>query len=316
MSMRTPRNALIPAVIGTLALVAGACGSDDDSGAADAPDQACASDGPAIVIGAQDFGESAILGQVYGQALADAGCEVRQQGLGGFRDIVFTSFGSGDINFTAEYAASALEFLNDQAGEASGDIDETMEFFQTRLAERDLVAFDASSAVDSNAFVVTQETADELGLSSVSDLTSDLRLGGPPDCPDNASCIPGLMSVYDIDLSSGFVPLDGAGPLTVAALDGGEIDVAVLFSTNGVIADRNWVVLDDDEGLINADNIVPVATAEVAEAHGDDFAALVNAVSAALDTEQLTELNRRYDIELEDADVVAADWLRNAGFID
>jgi osmoprotectant transport system substrate-binding protein len=83
-----------------------------------------------------------------------------------------------------------------------------------------------------------------------------------------------------------------------------------------VIADRNWVVLDDDEGLINADNIVPVSTAEVADAHGDDFAALVNAVSAALDTEQLTELNRRYDIELEDADVVAADWLRDAGFID
>jgi hypothetical protein len=87
-------------------------------------------DGPTIVIGAQDFGESAILAQVYGQALAAAGYPVSQQALGGFRDLVFTSFDSGDINFTAEYAASALEFLNGFAGEASGDIDDTAEKLQ------------------------------------------------------------------------------------------------------------------------------------------------------------------------------------------
>lgn len=347
--MRTHSKSLV-LVVGALALAAG-CGSDDDADttpatdapvstdapdttdapATDAPDTtdapdatdapdgdgaACSPDGPRIVIGAQDFGESAILAEVYAQALAAGGCDVGQQALGGFRDIVFTAFGSGDINFTPEYAASALEFLNDQAGEATGDIDETMGFLQDRLAERDLVALAASPAVDSNSFVVTQETADELGLTAVSDLTDDLRLGGPPDCPDNASCIPGLQSVYGVDLSSGFTPLDGGGPLTVAALDGGEIDVAILFSTSGVIADRGWVVLDDDQQLINADNVVPVTTASVVDAHGDGFAALVDAVSAALDTDQLTELNRRYDIDLEDADVVAADWLREAGFLD
>lgn len=357
--MRTRPRTIVPAIVATVALVAAACGGDDDAAepvdepdaAEPAPDEpdpvepdpdepapdepdpvepdttdpepdpdppadgVCDPDGPAVTIGAQDFGESAILAQVYGLALADAGCDVGQQSLGGFRDIVFTSFGSGDINFTAEYAASALEFLNEQAGEATGDIDETMPFFRDRLAERDLVAFDASSAVNSNSFVVTRETADELGLSAVSDLTDDLRLGGPPDCPDNAACIPGLISVYDVDLSENFVPLDGGGPLTVAALDGGEIDVAILFSTSGVIADRDWVVLADDQQLINADNIVPVATQELADAHGQAFADLVNAISAALDTDQLTELNRLYDIELEDADVVAADWLRSAGFL-
>lgn len=351
--MRTREHLILPAILASLALVAAACGDDDaqdatettavgqpvdddpavdpddagDEPAADDPagddqagdDQAaegvCSPDGPAIVIGAQDFGESAILAQVYGQALAEAGCDVRQQPLGGFRDIVFTSFGSGDINFTAEYAASALEFLNGQAGEATGDIDETMGPFRERLAERDLVAFEASPAVDSNSFVVTRETAEALGLSAVSDLTPDLRLGGPPDCPDNAGCIPGLIAVYDIDMSENFVPLDGGGPLTVAALEGGEIDVAILFSTSGVIAERDWVVLEDDRQLINADNIVPVATRALVDAHGDGFVALVDAVSAALDTPQLTELNRRYDIELEDADVVAADWLRSAGFL-
>lgn len=330
--MRTRPHLTLPLLIGSLALVAAACGGDDDASAVtepppvddagedagddEAPATVCDPDGPTVVIGAQDFGESLILAQVYGQALANAGCDVRQQALGGFRDIVFTAFGSGDINFTPEYAASALEFLNSQAGEASGDIDATMIPFRERLAERDLVAFEASPAVDSNSFVVTGETAEALGLSAVSDLTADLRLGGPPDCPDNAACIPGLISVYDLDLSQNFVPLDGGGPLTVAALEGGEIDVAILFSTSGVIAERSWVVLDDDRQLINADNIVPVATQALVDAHGDAFVALVDAVSAALDTPQLTELNRLYEIELEDADVVAANWLRSAGFLD
>jgi osmoprotectant transport system substrate-binding protein len=329
--MRTHRSLLLPALLGTFALVAVSCGDDDDDGAAgtestdgaestsDAVAAACESDdipdGPTIVIGAQDFGESAILAEVYGQCLEAAGYSVEQQSLGGFRDLVYTSFESGDINFTAEYAASALEFLNGFAGEATSDIDETAELFQAQLDERGLTAFDASPAVDSNSFVVTQETADDLGLSKVSDLTDDMTLGGPPDCPDNASCIPGLIETYGIDLSDRFVPLDGGGPLTVAALDGGEIDVAILFSTDGVIADKGWVVLEDDKGLINADNVIPVAGDDVAEAYGEAFASLVNAISAALTTEELTELNRQFNVDKEDADVVATGWLESEGLL-
>jgi osmoprotectant transport system substrate-binding protein len=304
---------LLLTLLGVLALVAGACGDDDsdDSGAPDIE----VPDGPTIVIGAQDFGESEVLAQLYGQALDAAGYPVEYQSLGGYRDLVFSSFENGSINFTAEYAASALEFLNQQAGEASGDADATAELLRGYLEERGLVALDHSPAVDSNSFVVTQETADELGLSSIANLTPDLTLGGPPDCPTNPFCIPGLREVYGLDLEANFVSLDGGGPLTVAALDGGEIDVAILFSTDGTIADRGWVVLDDPEGLINADNVIPVLSQELIDAYGDDLVDLVNRISAALDTAGLTELNRLFGIELEDADVVARGWLEEKGFV-
>ena len=303
-ALRHPLFALLAAVL----LIAGACGDDDTDSSADVPD------GPTITIGAQDFGESAILAELYGQALENAGYPVAQQSLGGFRDVVYTSFESGDINFTAEYAASALEFLNGGAGEASGDIEPTAEALSAQLDDLGLVALDPSPAVNSNSFVVTQETADELGLGAISDLTDDLRLGGPPDCTENASCIPGLQSVYGIDLSGRFTPLDGGGPLTVAALEGDEIDVAILFSTDGTIADKGWVVLEDDMGLTNADNIVPVTSTAVIEAYGDELVSLVDRVSAALDTSGLAELNRLVAIELGDADAVAADWLADNGF--
>lgn len=307
------RVRMFAALAASAALVLAACGGGDATTVTES--SLCASDGPAIVIGAQAFGESAILAEVYGLALADAGCEVRQQSLGGYRDLVFTSFASGEINFTAEYAASALEFLNGFAGEATGEIEPTADALRGYLADRGLVALEASPAVDSNAFVVTAETAARLNLSKISDLTPDLRLGGPPDCTDNAACIPGLRNFYDLDLSANFIPLDGAGPITVAALLGGEIDVAVLFSTAGVIAQENWVVLEDDRNMINADNIIPVLSQGLVDTHGQGFVALVNAISAALDTPQLTELNRLYEIDKQDATVVARNWLISVGLL-
>lgn len=325
--MTTRRIPLLAAVALAIAVPLAACGSDDTSSEAttDATGEATADsaadatgsvpDGPTISIGAQDFGESAILAEIYGQALEAAGYPVSQEALGGFRDLVFSAFDSGDINLTPEYAASALEFLNDFAGEATSDAAATVALLQTQLESRGLVAFEPSPAIDSNSFVVTAETAEELGLENVSDLTPDLRLGGPADCPDNASCLPGLLSTYDLDLSAKFTPLDGGGPLTVAALDGGEIDVAILFSTDGTIADKGWVVLEDDKGLINADNIVPVGSQELVDTYGDALATLINKISASLDTAELTELNRRVGIELEDADVVALSWLQAEGLV-
>ena len=216
------RTRVVVASLLALALVAAGCGGDDDddddassSGTETEETSAPAEvpDGPTIVIGAQDFGESAILSQIYGQALENAGYSVEYQDLGGFRDIVFSSFESGDINFTPEYAASALEFLNGQAGEASSDVDATVEALRAQLEGKGLQALDPSPAVDSNSFVVTAEKAEELGLSKVSDLTPDLKLGGPPDCPENASCIPGLQTVYGIDMTAKVY----MGPTKVAA---------------------------------------------------------------------------------------------------
>ena len=308
---RRPLVALLSATV----LLAAACGDDEpEATTPEAP--AIPADGPTITIGAQAFGESAILAEIYGQALSHAGYPVEQQALGGYRDLVFTAFESGDINFTLEYAASALEFLNGFAGVATSEVRATTEALRAELEPLGLRAFSASPAADYNSFVVTQTTASTMENQNISALTEDMRLGGPADCPDNASCIPGLISHYGIDLSANFVPLDGGGPLTVAALEGGEIDVAVLFSTNGVIAEQSWVVLGDDEGMINADNVVPVLSDEVVEAYGAPLRTLVDSVSAALQTRDLTDMNRRFDIEKEDADAIAADWLQLYGFLD
>lgn len=291
-------------LVGSLALLATACSGSDEASGDTVPA------GPPIVIGAQDFGESAILAEIYSQALAAAGFTTSIQSLGGFRDISQGAFASGDINFAPEYVASLLEFLNGRAGQASGNLNETLAFLQTELEPLDLEALEPAPGVDTNAFVVTAQTAETLGLNSLSDLAAvagQLRLGGPADCTTNPFCIPGLQEVYGADLSDGFIGLDpGVVP---TALANGEIDVAVLFSTDGRIAAENWVLLTDDRNMLAADNIVPVVTAALIDAYGEELARVVNAVSAKITTPVLIELNRQFDVDKRDAREIAATWL-------
>jgi osmoprotectant transport system substrate-binding protein len=304
---------LLLALLAALALVAAACGDDDDGG--DTSDNAAQDDGgddPAIVIGAQDFGESAILAEIYKQRLEAEGYEVSTQSLGGFRDIEIEAFDQGEINFAPEYAASMLEFLNENKGEATSDVDETVEKLQTYLDEKELTALEPTDAVDTNSFVVTKDTADRLGLETISDLAekgTDLKLGGPANCETNAFCIPGLKNTYGLDLSGNFTALDADA--IADTLQAGQVDVGVLFSTSGRIADEGWVLLEDDKHMLAADNVVPVVKDDLTAAYGDELADVVDEVSAALTTDELTELNKRYDVDKEDASDVAASWLED-----
>jgi len=306
------------AVLVPLALLTSACGDDDDGDAATGGGGACAEvsapdDAPAITIGAQDFGESAILAEIYRQCLVAAGFDVTIQAVGGFRDLELAAFESGDINLAPEYAASMLEALNGQAGEATPDAVETTELLNGYLADIGLVALTPSDAVDTNALVVTEATSEELGITAISDLAdhTDLVLGAPADCETNAFCLPGLQSVYDIDLSAGFIALEPAA--VVPALDEEEIDIALLFSTDSRIVSNNYVLLDDDEGMLAADNVLPVLTTELAGVEG--LAGLLDAISESLTTDGLTELNRRFDVDVEDADDIAASHLESAGLL-
>jgi osmoprotectant transport system substrate-binding protein len=313
------RHMTLPAAVLALARLGAACGDDEDDTATDDGGDAPADipEGPAISIGAQDFGESLILAEIYEAALGDAGYEVSIQEVGGFRDLLFGAFESGDVNLAPDYVASELEFLNDFAGEATSDVDETFDLLQPRLEPMGLVGLTPSDAVNTNAFVVTEETAEEHDLETLSDLAengADLTLGGPQDCESNAFCIPGLREVYGLDMSANFTPLDAG--VVATSLEEGAIDVGLLFSTDGRIAEEGWVLLEDDQGMLAADNVFPLASQEVVDAYGDDFTGLLDDISAELTTEDLTELNRRYDVDREDAEDIAADWLADHGFGD
>jgi osmoprotectant transport system substrate-binding protein len=278
---------------------------------------ACGDDGNdvAVTVGAQDFGESVILAEIYAGALEDAGFEVTVQEVGGFSDLLFGAFDSGEINLAPDYVASQLEFLNEGAGEATGDVDETFALLEPLLEERELVGLTPSAAVDTSAFVMTRQRSDELGITTLSDLAEkggDLTLGAPQDCASDPFCIPGLQEVYGLDMSDNLEPLEAG--LVATSLTDGAIDVGLLFSTDGRIESEGWVLLEDDQSMLAADNVFPVLTQELADEGGDDLTGVLDDISAELTTEDLIEMNRRFDVDREDAEDIAADWLSDHGF--
>jgi osmoprotectant transport system substrate-binding protein len=123
-----------------------------------------------ITVGSTNFYEQEILAEIYAQTLESNGMTVERKFQLGNREVVFPALESGEIDLLAEYAATVLEFVNEGAGEATTDAEETAEALRTRLADLGLTALDPAEATDQNGFVVTQDTATEFGLTTISDL--------------------------------------------------------------------------------------------------------------------------------------------------
>lgn len=296
------RSRVVGATFVVLTLVLSACGSGDD-----AP-----KDGTTIEIASFGFGESEILGEIYKQALEAKGYPVNHQVQVGPREVLKPALESGEVHFVPEYVGTGLE-----AGfgiEPSADADDTRELLIEAYEPSGIAVLDLAPAEDKNTFVVTRSLADELGLSKVSDLSKvdGLVLGGPPECPERPRCKLGLEDVYGLEIAE-FKALDAGGSLTVAALNGGEIDVGLFFTTYLFIDE--FLALEDDQGLQPAENIVPVVSQKILDEYGSDLENLINDVSAEITTAKLIEMNERF-FEPTDADVIARDWLIENGFID
>lgn len=291
------------AVLAATVLLLVACGEGGDE--AD-------EDRGALTVGSVDFDENVIVAAMYAEVLADAGWDVdRRFGLG-TREIVLPAASNGEIDVFPEYIGSSVEFLE---GGATGDTGETVELLRGLVAEQGLEVLEPAEAQNTNALVVTRETAEAHDLETTSDLADvagELVLGGPPECPERPLCLIGFEETYGLEFAD-FQPLDAGGPVTVEALREGEIDVALLFSTDESIREYDWVVLEDDQELQPAENIVPVVREEVLT---DDLAEALNSVSEALTTEEITELNRRVRLEGADPEDVAEEWVREQGLID
>lgn len=310
--MRRPRKHVLGAALLAIGLVLGACGSggdDGDSTDTGAPEPA---EKGSITVGSDGFYEAQIVGAMYALVLEDAGYDVESRLDIENREVRLPAMESGEIDVAPEYIATLLSVIDPDSGGATTP-EEGADALEPLLEEIGLELLEPSDAVDVNAFVVTPETAEEYGLSAVSDLAEpagDLVLGAPSECPRRPYCIPGLKETYGVEFGD-FKPLE-YGAATIQALEAGAIDVALLFSTDPLIDQKGLVLLDDDKNLQQADNITPLVRSEVLT---DEIAELLNAVSAVLTTDNITPLNARVLVDQEDPEDVARDFLEENGLL-
>jgi osmoprotectant transport system substrate-binding protein len=289
------------------------CTSDSDSVA----DPQASSGGRPIVIGSFDFSESRILAEVFGQALEDRGYAVTRLENVASREVMEPALEQGFVDFVPEYQGTALTFVGLGHEIPSASTRETHRRLTNVLRDKGIAVLDYAPAENKNEVVVTEATAHRYRLKNISDLQSvaqQLVIGGPPECPSRPLCLDGLQDTYGLRFKE-FRPLDAGGPMTVAALEGGEVDVGILFTTSPAIPIRRLVVLGDDRNLQPSENIVPVVRKEVADTHGRDFTELVNTITERLSTDTLRRLNQRVELGGEAPAEVARRWLVLQGLV-
>lgn len=300
-----PVRRLAVSLIVSLAVLSGCGGGSSGGSGAD----------QSVIVAAFGFSESRILAELYAQAMEAAGLSVRRSFDLASREVVEPALEQGVVDFVPEYSGTALEFLNRGAGQATADSESTHRLLAQAFAARNVTALEAAPAQDQNALAVTRSTADRLRVTRVSDLqphASRLVFGGPPECPERRFCLPGLVSTYGLNFKE-FRPLDAGGPLTVGALEGEEVDVALLFTTSSAADAGGLVLLVDDRGLQPAENVVPVVRTTVLDRYGDTLRNAVDGVSRVLTTSELLGLNRRVDREGVTPSEAARSWLARHG---
>lgn len=264
-----------------------------------------------VTVASFDFPESALLAELYGQALEASGHRVRRALSLGPREFVQPALARGLVEFVPEYAGTALRFL--EPGAPAADPQATHAALVHALAGSRVVALAPAPAQDVNTFVVTRSTASRLGLTDLTDLAGvagGLTFGGPPECDVRPLCLLGLRQVYDVSFRE-VVPLDAGGPLTRTALADGYVDVALLFSTDPVLATEDIVELADVRHLQPAEQVTPLVRAEVVS-RWPGLVERVNQVSALLTTQELRALNAEVASGVTSAAAASA-WLSAKG---
>jgi osmoprotectant transport system substrate-binding protein len=261
-----------------------------------------------IVVGVSGaFAENQIVAEMYAQVLERAGYIVERQVDLRSREVSQNALESGRIDVKPEYLSSLLLSMDPNAP-ASDDPAHVAGELRDLLRPRGIAVLTPSPAEDTNQFVANAKTAQRFNLTTMSSLApvaGQLTLGAPPECVQRAFCLPGLYRTYGI-LFNDFVPLDVGGPQTIAALLNDEVQIGLLFSTDPSIREHGFVPLADDRHLQNAENITPVVRSEKLN---DEVRGVLNAVSAELSNDTVTELVRQVVIDGEDVPAVARRFL-------
>jgi osmoprotectant transport system substrate-binding protein len=297
-------------------------GTDDDGTAADATEDGATESGGMITVAALGFDEAQIMAYLYAGVLEDAGFDVTVQDVEN-RELSAPAIEAGDIDAVPEYAATVTEYYNREdngpAAEtiATGDVDETVAALRELVEPRGLDVLEPAEAANQNAFIVTQDYADELGISTLSELGESgesVVLAGTEECPDRPFCLPALTEGYGIDVTEN-LPLGFASVQNKDAVVTGRAQLGLTGTTDGTLGDLGLVVLEDDLNLQLADNLVPLVRLD-SPAGTPEAAEALDALAATLTTEDLAELNRQVSEERVRPQEAARTYLIDQGLIE
>ena len=267
---------------------------------------------PAVTVGSANFAESALLAEVYAQALEAKGYRVTRRFNLGDRETYYEQVRTGQIDVIPEYTGALAVKLDPSSSAATAaQVDAVL----ARALPPQLEMLDSARAEDKDTVTVTKKTANRYGLRTISDLkpvAGALVMGGSPEFQTRHQGLVGLRGTYGLSFRS-YQPFNTDDRATlIKQLVDDHIQAANLFATEPALAENGLVPLADPKHLFSAQNVTPLVYRSALSAPGRTA---LNAVSAKLTTGALSRMNVRMLVARVDPRTVAEDWLRQTGLV-
>ncbi len=318
---RTSTRAL-PALLLTGALTLAACGGDTGTGAGGGESNTDVDlSGVSLSVGSKEFTEQRVLGQVLVQALQAAGADVTDNTNLTGTSVVRQSLESGEIDLYYEYTGTGWITILGETEPVPG-AEAQFEAVKEADAENGITWFAPAEANNTFAIAANQQAVDEFGVESISDYAEVVnenpeagRLCSSAEFINRNDGLPGVAETYGFDLPGDqVVQLEPALVYTQVGA-GEDCDFAVVFATDGQLVAQDLTVLEDDQDFFPPFNLAVTMNTEVYEANAEAYEELLGQVSDALTDEKLTELNARVDVDGENPERIAEDFLAEVGIL-
>jgi len=306
--MAAARRLLPLLALAALVVAVGGCGGAGAGAGTGTVAAPAAGTRPVVTLGTRASPEQLVIGQLYQQALEARGFRVRLRQNLGSPEIADAALRSGQIDLFPE-SVGTFDRAVARDETAYPDANAAFAAAQAYASRQGFALLSPTPFSDAGALAVTRAFARAHRLRDVGDLAAirGLRLGAAPDFLRRDAGLPGLARVY------GLVDVDFA-PLTIGlqyhALDDGMVDAAAVTRTDGELADGRYVLLADPSHLFGFHNLTLVVASRVLAAEGPAFADALDAVSGALTTRAMQQLNAAVTLDRKLPAGVARDFLR------
>ncbi|MFC7369827.1 glycine betaine ABC transporter substrate-binding protein [Vreelandella zhaodongensis] len=263
-----------------------------------------------ITVGGKNFTEQQILASMTSQYLEGLGYDVNTRaGMGSA--VLRQAQENGQIDVYWEYTGTSLINYNNISERLSAE--ETYERVKELDAEKGLVWLEPSAANNTYALAMREDDASERGIATLSELASAINDGDSLSFGLNAEFYARddgwrpLMEAYDFNVGRRDISRMDSG-LVYQALRDGQIDVGLVFATDGRIPAFGFYVLEDDKDYFPAYALTPVVRQETLDLH-PNVASELNELSALLDDEIMAALNAQVDVERKSIENVSKEFL-------
>ena len=303
-----------------------ACGDDEESGESEGASASGegeliesdpANEDTKVTIGSKNFTEQYILGNVYAQALEAAGYDVSTELDLGSEQIAYRAVKSGQVDGYPEYTGTALtSFYGYETADVPTDAEEAYELAKEEYANEDITAL--AMAPFNNTYVVTStpETAEEFGgATTLTELaeaegSDEATLAGFPECRQRTDCLLGLRDIY------GWEPEFISTEAKFEPLDNDQADFVFGFGTDGQLSLDKYHTYEDDQGLFPPYNPTMTMRNDAVERIGEEGVEIIERVQEPMTEEVMRELNARVDLDKQEPEDVATQYLEESGFIE